>query len=89
MSTTSRFFEWRCRRAATLLERRRRRELESDLGAYESPRDRADLCALLATLDDDQTLEVREILGRQAVRGPVPSGGRPRQVAGFGVTRTA
>ncbi len=89
MSTTSRFFEWRCRRAATLLERRRRRELESDLGAYMSARERADLWALLATLDDDQTLEVREILGRQPAGASVAERGRRREAAGFGVTRTA
>lgn len=89
MSTTSRFFEWRCRRAATLLERRRRRELESDLGAYVSPRERADLWALLATLDDDQTLEVREILDQQQAYASEPERGRRREAAGFGVTRSA
>lgn len=89
MSTASWVFEWRCRRAATLLERRRRRRLESDLSVYVSPGERADLWALLDSLDDDQTLEVREILGRQAVRGPVQGCGRRRAAAGFGVTRTA
>ena len=84
MSMRSKVFAWRCRRALALLELSRRRQLESDLKAYDTPRDRADLFALLTGCDDDQTLEVREILGRQQFR----EGQRWRSVAGLPVGRT-
>jgi hypothetical protein len=84
MSMRSKVFAWRCRRALALLELSRRRQLESDLKAYDTPRVRADLFALLTGCDDDQTLEVREILGRQQLC----EGQRWRSVAGLPVGRT-
>ena len=90
MSMASRVFSWRCRRAVRVLETRRRRELEADLGAHATGRDRADLLALLDQDDwahdevgDAQTAEVRDILVRQQVR----EGRRRRPAAGFAVTR--
>lgn len=67
------------------MELGRRRALESDLSAYATPRERADLLALLDHFDDDQTAEVREILGRQQMREVC----RRRPAAGFAVDRTA
>jgi hypothetical protein len=84
MPMRSRVFAWRCRRALALLELSRRRHLESDLNAYDTPRDRADLFALLAGCDDDQTVEVREILGRQQLC----EAQRWRSVAGLPARRT-
>lgn len=83
MSMASRVFSWRCRRAVRVLEMRRCRELEADLGAHATGRDRADLLALLDQYDDAQTAEVRDILVRQQVREER----RRRPVAGFAVTR--
>ncbi len=83
MGVAQRIFEWRCRRALRLLEVRRRRALEAELAAYASPRERDDLMALLDRYDDDQTAEVREILGRQWVRAER----RARPAPGFAVTR--
>jgi hypothetical protein len=68
MSVAAKVFEWRCQRALRLLEMRRRRALEADLAVYASPSDRSDLLALLDCYDDDQTAEVREILGQQQLR---------------------
>ena len=83
MTMASRVFAWRCRRAVRVLEVRRLRELEADLGAYATGRDRADLLALLDQYDNDQTAEERDILVRQQLREER----RRRPVAGFAVTR--
>ena len=65
MSIRSRVFDWRCRRATEILELRRTRRMASDLSSYVTARERADLTALLDALDDDQTIEVRELLDRR------------------------
>ena len=52
------------RRAA----RERRRRLEHELAAYDTPAQRADLFAMLDRYPDGVTGELREILTRQAFR---------------------
>ncbi len=79
MAVADRVFAWRCDRARRVLERQRRRLLEADLAQLGDGRERADLVALLDRYDDDQTAEVREMLGRHPVRAER----RTRAAAGF------
>lgn len=70
-------FDWRCRRAVRLLGLQRRRTLQAELASCTSS-DRQDLFALLDCYDDDQTADLRDLLGRQMTSW------RPgRQVAGL------
>ena len=56
--------------------RRRRRQLTTELSAYVSHADLNDLHAILDTYPDGQTWEIRQILRRQQ-EGRVWTGGRP------------
>jgi hypothetical protein len=55
--------------------RRRRRQLEAELGTYSSHADLNDLCALLDTYPDAQTQEIRQILCRQQTHRTWTAGG--------------
>lgn len=83
MTVADRGFAWRCRRALRLLEVQRLRVIEADLAELSGSRERTDLLAMLDRYDDDQTAEVREILGRQQVR----TERRTRPAGGFAVPR--
>ena len=48
--------------------RRRRRQLETELAKYATQSDINDLCALLDTYPDSQTQEIRDILCEQQMR---------------------
>jgi len=61
----------------------RLRVIEADLAELSGSRERTDLLAMLDRYDDDQTAEVREILGRQQVR----TERWPRPAGGFAVPR--
>ena len=65
--------EWVLRRA----NRRRRRQLEAELGTYTTQSDLNDLYGLLDSYPDGQTQEIRDILCEQQMR-------RIRTVGGMG-----
>jgi hypothetical protein len=88
MSLASAVSAWRWRHVLRALDRRWRRRLEADLAAYSTPRDRADLTALLDRYElehgADDTAVLRDIVWSQQERAER----RRRPAAGFAVTRS-
>ena len=86
MSMTSAVSGWRWRHVLRSLDRQWRRRLEADLAGQASPRDAADLGALLDRYElepgDDDAALLRDILWSQQDRAER----RRRPAAGFAVT---
>ena len=84
MSLTSAVSGWRWRRVLRSLDRQWRRRLEADLSVHDTPREQADLTALLDRYEDADTAVLREILWSHQERAER----RRRPGAGFAVTRS-
>lgn len=88
MSVVSAVSGWQWRRVLRRLDRQWRQRLEADLGVQSTPRDRADLTALLDRYDDADTAVLREILWSQVPGQAERAERRRRPAAGFAVTRS-
>jgi hypothetical protein len=75
MDLRSRLLVFRAEIVLRRANRRRRRQLEAELGTYTSQSDLNDLYGLLDAYPDNQTQEIRDILAGQQMRRPGTVGG--------------
>ena len=75
MDLRSRLLVFRAEIVLRRANRRRRRQLEAELGTYTSQSDLNDLYGLLDAYPDNQTQEIRDILAGQKMRRPGTVGG--------------
>jgi hypothetical protein len=67
VSVSSRLVLLTASRTTRRAARARRRQLERDLACFATPAEQNDLTALLDTLPDSQTQEIRDIMFRQSM----------------------